>query len=39
MIEFLVFLANLFTIALACAAGALVALMIAAVRWMMEHRR
>lgn len=39
MIEFLVFLANLFTIALACAAGALVALMIAAVRFMMQRRK
>lgn len=34
MMEFLVFLANLFTIVLACAAGALVALMIAIVRFL-----
>lgn len=39
MTEFLVFLANLFTISLACAAGALVALMIAAVRFMMQRRK
>lgn len=39
MMEFLVFLANLFTIALACAAGAMVALIIAAVRFMMQRRK
>lgn len=39
MMEFLVFLANLFTIVLACAAGALVAMMIAAVRFMMQRRK
>lgn len=39
MTELLIFLANLFTIALACAAGALVALMIAAVRFMMQRRK
>lgn len=39
MTELLIFLANLFTIALACAAGAMVALMIAAVRFMMQRRK
>ena len=39
MTELLIFLANLFTIALACVAGALVALMIAAVRFMMQRRK
>lgn len=34
MTELLIFLANLFTIVLACAAGALVALMIAIVRFL-----
>lgn len=38
MMEFLVFLANLFTIALACAAGAMVAIMIAAVRFLFKKR-
>ena len=38
MTELLIFLANLFTIALACAAGALVAMMIAAVRWMIQKK-
>ena len=39
MTQLLIFLANLFTVALACAAGALVALMIAAVRFMMQRRK
>ena len=38
MTELLIFLANLFTIVLACAAGALVALMIAAVRFLFKKR-
>lgn len=38
MTELLIFMANLFTIVLACAAGALVALMIAAVRFLFKKR-
>lgn len=38
MTELLIFLANLFTIVLACAAGALVALVIAAVRFLFKKR-
>lgn len=39
MTELLIFLENLFTVALACVAGALVALMIAIVRTMMGRRK
>lgn len=39
MTELLIFLANLFTIVLACVAGALVALVIAIVRTMMGRRK
>lgn len=39
MTELLIFLANLFTIVLACAAGALVALIIAIVQTMMGRRK
>ena len=39
MTELLSFLASLFTIVLACAAGALVALMIAIVRTVMGRRK
>lgn len=38
MTELLIFLANLFTVALACAAGAMVAMMIAAVRFLFKKR-
>lgn len=36
MTELLIFLANLFTVALACVAGALVAWIITVIRWMMR---